>query len=123
MIENGQQFEQSEKRFNVTLNLLKEALDTKNKAQLRMVIDGIKRIIDDTDKELAVVMPDSELDELLETGEGMFLVGTGTVGQRVYIRANPRQLFMSDDRYGQQYRNRFKNLFDLPLDGEARIEF
>jgi hypothetical protein len=123
MVEQGQLFEQPDKRINVTLSILRNALDTKDKAQLRMVIDGIKRIIDDTDKDLSVKMLDSELDELVATGEGVFLVGTGTVGQRVYIRSNPRELFMSDDRYGQQYRNRFKALFDLPLDGEARIQF
>ncbi len=84
---------------------------------------ALKEYIDDTDKPLSDSMTESDLDELLAKGEGMILIGTGTAGQRVFINANRGELHMSDDKYGQGYRNRFRSLFNLPMDGEARVSF
>ncbi len=114
---------QIESSHNVTLGLLRNALNNKDRDQLRMVVDGIKRIVDDRDDSLSIPMTDSELDELLLTGEGVILVGTGTAGSRIFINSDRGDLHMSDDKYGEKYRNKFRRLFDLPSEGEARVSF
>lgn len=116
-----------EQSSNVYLSQLREAFDAKDKNLLRTVVDSIQTSVHGMSKTPFSTLPDRNLLMLLETGEGMINVGTGTAGQRIYIKN--RELYMpavdaQSERYARQYRINFRYLFDIPDNEEdLRVRF
>jgi hypothetical protein len=121
-IEDGNEAE----RPNFTLIHLREAFDTNDKKQLRILIDYIQETIQRSDTMKCSPMTDEDLEILLKTGEGEIYVGTGTKGQRIYIRDGELRMPYSEGRdaeLGRKYHLNFEHLFDIPTGEELRVKF
>ena len=115
---------------NVFLAQLRQALNSKSAELLRAVVDGIQIGIHGTDETHFSPLSDDDLRVLLETGRAMINVGSGTRGQRIYVKDG--ELYMPPGNPGiaeyiKEQRMNFKRLFDLPLDlpdsEDLRVKF
>jgi hypothetical protein len=121
-----------EQNPNIYLAQLRKALDSRDEKLLRAVIDGIQISVHGTDKTHFSPLSDEDIRTLIETGEAMINVGTGTHGQRIMIRNGELYMPMPDPAIprpaiiGEQVReNRmnFQRLFNLPDTSDLRVEF
>jgi len=99
---------------------LRHAVDTQDIAELRYAVNEIQKGVDGKSEGRTLVTPptDGELKEIMETGSGMIVVGTGTLGQRIYLKDNELSMFEPSDGGGETYRANFRRLFNLPEDEE-----
>ncbi|MES2088015.1 MAG: hypothetical protein V4467_03425 [Patescibacteria group bacterium] len=110
-----------EQPINVYLTQLRKALDSKDATLLGSVINGIQRNVQGTDRTSFSPLDDEDIRTLLETGRAEINVGTGTHGQRIYIKDAELHMPPGGPRVEKakvviEQRMNFKRLFDLPLD-------
>ncbi len=121
----------SQKKGKPLLQSLRHGLVAQDQKELRFAVDMIQNLIDPKAHDKIGPMTDHELEALLSTAqrkgydaETMY-IATGTLGHRIIIRLHGDEgaLFMNDDRYGHEYRERFRELFELKPDAYAHVEF
>lgn len=110
------------------LTALRQAFENRNAVLLRAIIDSIQQLVEKWGGLHCTPMHDTDLQELLKTGEGTIYVGSGTSGQRIFIDADKGELFMNDsserDReLGEKYHNGFRDLFHVRQGEELRVKF
>lgn len=105
--------------WNGTCQFLRSAFNDQDIKKLRLVVDNIQDVVSAGGMKCAF-LSDIELEELLDTGRGMIAVGTGSLGQRIYIENGEIRMPIPDnDPYAGdtlKYHLNFKRLFDLPFD-------
>lgn len=109
---------------NPYLRMLRESLDSKNLDNLRIIVDAIQNAVHKNPKLLISSASDSDLRKMMESGDGLIPVGTGTLGERIYIRNG--KLFMperNDQEYSKRYYDNFRYVFDLDENQELSVEF
>ena len=114
------------KQPNFTLRQLRDAFDKKDKQQLREMLDYIQNMVQRGDNMKCSPMTDKDLERLLETGEGELYVGTGTSGQRIFIKNDELWMPFTEDRdaeIGKRYHLNFEYLFDVPQVKELKVKF
>src|SRR3989344_3203805 len=114
------------KQTNIALTQLREAFDKKDIKLLRTMIDYIQEQIQKGDNMKCPPMTDRELENLLATGEGDLYVGTGTSGQRIFIKNGELWMPFTEGRdaeLGKHYHLNFEYLFNIPKGEKLRVKF
>jgi hypothetical protein len=114
---------ETKRSSNLYLRTLRRGIENRDIETLTMIIDAIQRQVHRS-KSATSPMSNDALRKLIDTGEGEIYVGTGTLGERIYIRNG--ELFMpqqSDQAYSQRLYNNFRYVFELADNQELRVKF
>lgn len=109
---------------NPYLRTLRQGIENKDVATLRMITNAIQRQVHRLPQVAIAPMTDYGLQELIDKGTGMIIVGTGTLGERIFIEDG--ELFMPEEKDqpgSKQFYDNFRYVFDLGDDQELRVKF
>lgn len=115
---------ETEHSSNPYLGTLRQGIKNKDMATLRMITDAIQRQIHRLPKVTIAPMRDYDLQELIDKGTGMIIVGSGTIGERIFIENG--ELFMPEEKDqpgSKQFYDNFRYVFDLGDDQKLRVKF
>ncbi len=109
---------------NPYLATLRKSIEEKDINNLRMIVDAIQRQVHRMPKVTIAPMNSTELNKLIKTGQGMIYVGTGTIGERIYIENG--ELYMPEEKdqpSSRRFYDNFRYVFELGDDEKLRVKF
>ena len=116
------------------LQILRAAIDSKNREAIRQATNFIQVAIQGVlgEKSVAQSSPltDHDIEQLIKTGEACIYIGTGTQGERIYIKDDEIYMPLPVDRtsapalQSSKYWSKFRTKFNLAADEEnLRLKF
>jgi hypothetical protein len=113
-----------ERPENVYLKNLRKGINEKNEVLVRETIDAIWRQINRGDSRQCSPPSEGEIRSIIDHEHAEIPVGSGTHGERIFIKRG--ELFMneqSDQRSSQPLYRNFRYFFELEDDAELRVIF